>query len=144
MSIKSLIVKCSVFVLAALIVSVAQAADSGGGGGGGNSAHPYINLSPSFVTNYDGGGRLRYLKVDVAVRVLRPTNTAVVNHMPYIRNALIELFSSQLEENLSSTQGVEILREKALAEVRRSIDYLEGGGGEDVTDLYFTSFVLQQ
>ena len=28
---------------------------------GSNSEFPYVELSPSFVTNYDGGGRLRYL-----------------------------------------------------------------------------------
>lgn len=135
--------KLCVFVIAALMALQASASDSGGGGGG-NSPHPYISLAPSFVTNYDGGGRLRYLKTDVTVRVLRPTDALIQHHMPFIRNALVELFSSQLEEDLSSTQGIEALREKALHEVRQVLDLLEGHGSEDVTDLYFTSFVLQQ
>jgi flagellar FliL protein len=134
--------KLCAIIVAAVFLSPAHASDSGGGGS--SSDHPYVNLSPSFVTNYDGGGRLRYLKVDVAVRVLRPTDMVVVNHLPYIRNALVELFSSQLEEDLSSTQGTEKLREEALAAVRDAIDYLEGEGSENITDLYFTSFVIQQ
>lgn len=142
MWIKYATAKLCVLALASLLLSPVWAADSGGGGG--NSPHPYISLAPSFVTNYDGGGRLRYLKADVTVRVMRPSDAAIRHHMPYIRNALVELFSSQLEENLSSTQGMEVLRIEALEVIRHVLDELDGHGGEDVTDLYFTSFVLQQ
>ncbi|MGJ8688489.1 MAG: flagellar basal body-associated FliL family protein [Gammaproteobacteria bacterium] len=111
---------------------------------GSNSEFPYVELSPSFVTNYDGGGRLRYLKVDVTVRTKRPANVAVQHHLPYIRNQLIKLFASQLEENLTSTDGKEHLREEALEEVRAAIDLLEGTGSADILELFFTSYVIQQ
>lgn len=111
---------------------------------GSNSEFPYVELSPSFVTNYDGGGRLRYLKVDVTVRTKRPADEMVRHHMPYIRSKLIELFASQLEENLTSTQGKEHLREEALNSIRASLDYVEGGGSADVLEVFFTSYVIQQ
>lgn len=111
---------------------------------GSNSEFPYVALSPSFVTNYDGGGRLRYLKVDVTVRTKRPADEMVRHHMPYIRSKLIELFASQLEENLTSTQGKEHLREEALNSIRASLDYVEGGGSADVLEVFFTSYVIQQ
>jgi len=111
---------------------------------GSNSEFPYVELSPSFVTNYDGGGRLRYLKVDVTVRTKRPADVAVRHHLPYIRSRLIELFASQLEENLTSTDGKEHLREEALEEVRGAIDLLEGAGSADILELFFTSYVIQQ
>ena len=103
-----------------------------------------MELSPSFVTNYDGGGRLRYLKVDVTVRTKRPANLALVHHMPYIRSRLISLFASQLEENLTSTDGKEHLREQALEEIRAAIDLLEGSGSNDILEVFFTSYVIQQ
>ena len=103
-----------------------------------------MELSPSFVTNYDGGGRLRYLKVDVSVRTKRPADEILRHHMPYIRNQLIQLFSSQLEENLTSTEGKEHLREQALEKIREAIDYVEGSGSNDILEVYFTSYVIQQ
>ena len=111
---------------------------------GSNSEFPYVELSPSFVTNYDGGGRLRYLKVDVTVRTKRPADELLRHHMPYIRNQLIELFSSQLEENLTSTEGKEHLREEALERIREAIDFVEGSGSTDILEVYFTSSVIQQ
>jgi len=111
---------------------------------GSNSEFPYVELSPSFVTNYDGGGRLHYLKVDVTVRTKRPADEMLRHHMPYIRSKLIELFASQLEENLTSTQGKEHLREEALDSIRASLDYVEGGGSADVLEVFFTSYVIQQ
>ncbi len=111
---------------------------------GSDSEFPYVELSPSFVTNYDGGGRLRYLKVDVTVRTHRPIDARVRHHMPYIRSKLIELFASQLEENLTSTDGKEQLREQTLEEIRDAIDFLEGSGSEDILEVFFTSYVIQQ
>ncbi len=111
---------------------------------GSDSEFPYVELSPSFVTNYDGGGRLRYLKVDVTVRTHRPMDEAVRHHMPYIRSKLIELFASQLEEDLTSTDGKEHLREQTLEEIRAAIDLLEGSGSADILEVFFTSYVIQQ
>jgi len=111
---------------------------------GSNSQFPYVELSPSFVTNYDGGGRLRYLKVDVSVRTARPGDEVLRRHMPYVRSRLVELFSGQLEENLTSTEGKEKLRQDALALIREAIDLVQGNGSENILDLFFTSYVIQQ
>ena len=123
---------------------MASSAPAHGGGGGSESEFPYVELSPSFVTNYDGGGRLRYLKVDVTVRTKRPADEMIRHHMPYLRSKLIELFASQLEENLTSTEGKEHLREEALDTIRTALDYVEGGGSADVLEVFFTSYVIQQ
>lgn len=108
------------------------------------SSSPYVELSPSFVTNYDGGGRLRYLRVDVSVRIERPSDALLRQHMPYIRSRLVELFSSQLEENLTSTEGKEALRAATLEEIRTALDYVNGSGSEGIVDVFFTSYVIQQ
>lgn len=108
-------------------------------------ASPYVPVTPSFITNYDGGGRLRYLKADVVLRTDEPAAAeAIRKHMPYIRNGLVILFSSQLEENLTSTDGKETLRLEALQMVRSAVDLLNGSGSGHIVDLYFTSFIIQQ
>jgi len=104
----------------------------------------YYSLGPSFVTNYDGAGRLKYLKADVSVRIEPGTAQYLQRHLPYIRNRLIVLLSSQLEENLTSTEGKELLRRQAMDEVKSALLLLESQEVADrVMNLYFTSFVVQ-
>lgn len=104
----------------------------------------YINITPDFVTNYDEGARLKYLKATVALKVVGESEPRVRHHLPSIKNSLIILFSSQAEENLTSTVGRETLRREALDEVRRVMSTLERDGESMVEDLYFTNFVIQQ
>ena len=54
------------------------------------------------------------------------------------------LFTSQLEEDLTSTEGKDRLRRLALAEVRNALETLEGTNPETIVNLYFPSFVIQQ
>lgn len=137
--------RCLVFAtVVGVLVQASPAFSSSAPAPGSDSEFPFVELSPSFVTNYDGGGRLRYLKVDVSVRTKRPADEILRHHMPYIRSKLIELFSSQLEENLTSTEGKEHLREQALEKIREAIDYVEGSGSADILEVYFTSYVIQQ
>jgi flagellar protein FliL len=105
----------------------------------------YYTLGASFVTNYDGSGRLKYLKTDVSVRIQPGTAPVLDRHLPYIRNRLIVLFSAQLEENLTSTDGRELLRLQALREVQSALTLLESEAvAQRVVNLYFTSFVVQR
>ncbi len=146
------VVLCAVLVAAWFMMAPVQAQEIGpvadsatlpAGGGRGNSL--YVSLGPSFVTNYDGGGRLKYLKADVTLRVRPPAEVALERHLPYIRNRLVLLFSQQLEEDLTSTDGKEALRAQALKEVRDALDLLDRPGlSSSVTELYFTSYVLQR
>lgn len=126
---------------AAKVMAAAAPADAGGGMAG----LIYYTLGPSFVTNYDGAGRLKYLKADIAVRIEPGTAPLLDSHLPYLRNKLVVLLAAQLEENLTSTQGKEELRAKALAEVKSALDFLAGSGsGDRIHSLYFTSFVVQR
>lgn len=102
----------------------------------------YIPLKPAFVVNYGGPGRLRFMKVDLSVRLEdNQAANSVRHHMPYIRNNLVMLFSAQSEESISSQDGKEALRREALQEVRQVL--LQEDGQAGVVDLYFNSIVLQ-
>ncbi len=104
----------------------------------------YLDITPSFVTNYDEGARLKYLKARVSLKLIEESAEVVMHHMPSIKNALVILFSSQAEENLTSTVGRETLRREALEEVRQVMAMLERQGNQLVEDLYFTDFIVQQ
>ena len=143
---------CAVFVSICFMMAPVKAQETGpgadalpAGSGSGRDNSLYVSLGPSFVTNYDGGGRLKYLKADVTLRVRPPAEVALERHLPYIRNRLVLLFSQQLEENLTSTDGKEALRAQALQEVRDALDLLDRPGlSANVTELYFTAYVLQR
>lgn len=145
---KSMLAAISLFTLLALIpgtnklmAAEAPAEDPASGMAG----LIYYTLGPSFVTNYDGAGRLKYLKTDITVRIDPGTAPMLDTHLPYIRNKIVVLLAAQLEENLTSTEGKEALRNQALNEVKAALDFLVGGGsGERIRNLYFTSFVVQR
>ena len=147
---KPILVALSLYILIALLpgtqsLMAAEAPAEGEDPASGMAGLIYYTLGPSFVTNYDGAGRLKYLKADISVRIDPGTAPVLDTHLPYIRNKIVVLLAAQLEENLTSTQGKEALRNQALAEVKAAIDFLEGGGsGERIRNLYFTSFVVQR
>ena len=107
-------------------------------------ASVYVDISPSFVTNYDEGARLKYLKARVSLKVAAESEEMVWHHLPSIQNTLVILFSSQAEENLTSTVGRESLRREALEEVKSVMSTLENGGNQEIEELYFTDFIVQQ
>lgn len=104
----------------------------------------YVNIRPDFVTNFDEGARLKYLKASVSLKVEPLSEETVRYHLPSIKNRLIILFSAQAEENLTSTVGRETLRREALHEVKLVMAQMEREGAGTIEDLYFTNFVIQQ
>ena len=105
----------------------------------------YLPLKPSFVVNYGGKGRLKYLKTDVSVRLASSeAANAVRHHMPYVRNNLVLLFAAQTDEGVSSQEGKEKLRMDALNEVRKVIQQEEKMEPEVVVDLFFNNFIVQK
>jgi flagellar FliL protein len=102
----------------------------------------YLEITPSIVTNYGGVGDLRYFKSDISLRVVSEDEEKVTWHLPYIRSELVSLFSRQDEVALTTREGKEGLRQKALKAVQKVL--LEEEGGELVEDLLFTNFVIQK
>ena len=103
----------------------------------------YIPLKPPFVVNYGGKGRLKYMKASLSVRVAhRQAANSIRHHMPYIRNNLILLFSKQLDENLDTQEGKELLRQEAMDEIHAILEGEEGESG--LLDLFFNQLVIQK
>lgn len=115
--------------LAALLAGeAAPVLASSGGEGGGEGAAPahgpqYVEIQPAVLVNYGGPGRIKYLKLEMAVRVADGSIVEhVKHHMPLIRNNLILLFSKQTEEAVGSVEGKEAMRQAALEEVRKVLE----------------------
>ena len=102
----------------------------------------YHPLDPPFVVNINDNGRMRFLQVKMEVMAREPKAIEQVEkHMPLIRNRLVLLLSSQSVKELSSPDGKEYLRDKALREVQGVLK--EETGEEGIEAVYITSLIIQ-
>ena len=133
-----------VLLCAGLLTSPVVLAQDEDAGTSAANATQYIDLKPAFVTNYGGVGRLRYLKTEVSLRVGGGSKgpASIRHHMPRIRHTLVMLLSRQTEEDLSTMEGREMMRQNALAAVQEVI--LAEDGEQHVVDLLFKSFIVQR
>lgn len=107
------------------------------------SGQQYVDLYPPFIVNFGGKGRLRFFKAEVTVRLVDPSDAVLVeNHMPYIRNDLVLLFSKQDSDTLSSREGKEKLRQDAMQAVKDILKQEEDN--EVIDNLLFTNFIIQK
>lgn len=103
----------------------------------------YVGFEPPFVVNFPADSPVRFLQVSVQV-MTRDSGMEheLKQHDPAIRNALLSLFAMQKYDELSTSEGKETLRSKALDAVRGVIKD-EVGEQDKVESVYFTSFVMQ-
>lgn len=102
----------------------------------------YTPLEPAFVVNFEDEGTIRFLQVSVEVSSRDPkVAEAIKLHMPAIRDQLIMLFSDVDYATLSSREGKDALRAKALDTVKGILK--ARGGSSKIDGLYFTNFVMQ-
>lgn len=122
-----------------------EAAEGEGGEEVAEQQAIYLPMKPAFIVNYGGAGRLRYLKVELSIRLANiDAANAVRYHSPFVRNNLIMLFASQTNETVSSQEGKEKMRLDALEEVRNIVERENKTPREDVVDLYFNNFIVQK
>ncbi len=137
----------TVFMSNALI---SYAEDEAAEGDDGEAGAPqqqaiYLPLKPAFIVNYGGTGRLRYIKVEISIRLANiDAANEVRYHSPFVRNNLIMLFAAQTSETVSSQDGKEKMRMDALEEVRDIVERESKIPREDVVDLYFNNFIVQK
>lgn len=103
----------------------------------------YVPVKPAFVVNYGGPGKLKYLKLEISLRVKDTSSSnAARHHMPLIRDYLVTLFSRQTDEDIDTRDGKEAIRVAALEGVQNLL--LEEDGEQGITNLYFNNFVIQR
>lgn len=103
----------------------------------------YVKMDPPFVANFEAKSPVRFLQVSVEIMTRDPaTSELLKQHDPMIRNDLLMLFGSQQYQEISTPEGKDRLRARALEAVQKIIAQ-EGGAAQQVEQLYFTSFVMQ-
>jgi flagellar FliL protein len=138
------------FALLVLFCQLSLASSSEGEGEGkaaesapGSIKSTYMRLEPPIIANYGGEqGRLRFVKVDITLRVELGGENPVVHHMPALRHELVMLISRQTNESIGSTEGKELMRQEALEAVRNVLVAEEGD--QKIADLLFNSLVVQR
>ena len=86
---------------------------------------------------------MRFLQVSMeAMTRDAHTEELIKSNEPKIRNNMLLLLGSQTYDTISTMEGKEELRKKALEIIAKVVDE-EGGEAKKVEDIYFTSFVMQ-
>jgi flagellar FliL protein len=102
----------------------------------------YLALEPPLVVSFESPAAMRFLQLTMEVMARdAAVIEAVEQHNPVIRNNLLMLVGGADLATLSTREGKEDLRARALAEVQAVVEAQTGETG--VEDLYFTSFVVQ-
>ncbi|HHJ13671.1 MAG TPA: flagellar basal body-associated protein FliL [Gammaproteobacteria bacterium] len=107
-----------------------------------NAPLSYVPLAPPFVVNFAGDTDVRFLQISVELGTRDPAMVEKIKeHNPAIRNALVFLFKAQDPVALDTPEGMEKLRQDALAKVQEVLRKETGDAG--IESVYFTSFVMQ-
>ncbi len=102
----------------------------------------YEDLAPAFVVNFKSDGKPRYLQVSVALMARNQADlNALKVHMPTLRNQLVMLFSSQNFEELNTSLGIELLKQKATIAIQELA--LIEVGKPVIEQVLFTNVVMQ-
>lgn len=136
-------VLCVLSVLVALL-AISPLSHSAGGGGEA-PVKEYVSVDPAFVTNFGGPGKMRYLRIELALRINDPQTTTptVLKHLPLVRHTMLMLMSQQVEEDLMTMEGKEILRQATLEEVRKIYAEQAKELKDPIKDVLFSSFIIQ-
>lgn len=102
----------------------------------------YVDLKPAFTVNLAPDDPVGFLQISMQVLTHdEDVAAAIEKHKPLIRNNLVALFGAQSSDTLRSQAGKEDLQKAALETVQKVID--DHGGGGEVDNVFFTSFVMQ-
>jgi flagellar FliL protein len=106
------------------------------------STPTYVDLDPPFTVNLDPDDSVGFLQVSMQVLTYNDDVAAdIEKHKPLIRNNLVTLFGKQKSIDLRAPEGKEKLQKAVLETIQAIID--KSGGGGEVDNVFFTSFVMQ-
>ena len=101
----------------------------------------YFSVEPEFVVNYSVDGRQRFLLVEISVMARdQLTIDAVSQHLPVIRNDLIQLLTQQDIDELRTEAGKEKLARDMTEAIQVTLTELIGRPG--IERVLFRSLVI--
>lgn len=104
----------------------------------------YLQLNPAFTVNVgEPSTRVSFAKVDVSLRLeSQDGKDRVMHHRPGIRDIIVSSLSNQPLAEVEASDRREFLRAALLERIQAFMQQEEGEAL--ITDLLFTSFVLQR
>lgn len=102
----------------------------------------YYNFQPEFVVNFGAKSRPKFLMIEVSISTYDEAIPDLLDkHTPALRNELLNTFSVETSEHLSTAEGKKELREKTRLAIQTVMD--EHYGDDAIEDVFFTRFVMQ-
>lgn len=102
----------------------------------------YYPIKPAIVVNYQDRGRQRYVQLSMTVMSRKQeAMDALELHMPLVKNRVNFIMSGESFEDLQTSEGKELLRQKILEAVQGILQEEIGDAG--VEQVLFTNFVMQ-
>lgn len=104
---------------------------------------PVFLTMESFTVNLQpDDGMQQYLQVAMSLQVSDQATADLLKlHMPQVRNRLLLLLSSKKSADILSTDGKKKLSSEIIEQLKEP--YASNGPRPDVSDVFFTSFVIQ-
>ena len=110
--------------------------EGGDKGGEEATAPPFVFALEPFIVNLQIKGS--FLKTTIQLQFSEPEEPPhLENDVPKIRDAVIRILTSKSAQEILSADGKEALRE----ELKDALN--EALGGEDITQVFFTEFIIQ-
>lgn len=101
----------------------------------------YVAIDP-FTVNLQPENGEQYLQVQFTLQVSDPEySTQIKDNMAIVRNRVLLLLSSKRASEISTVEGKQQLAAEIQAAVSAPFEWR--GGEQDVTDVLFTSFIIQ-
>jgi flagellar FliL protein len=115
----------------------AEAAAGGHGGAKPAEVNEIFTLEP-FIVNLAGSSDVKFLKVNIKLKLAKPTcHRFVVPHTAEIRDSILMLLSSKEYEMVNTVQGKMELRDEVLERAKNIVK------GDKIKAAFFTDFVAQ-
>lgn len=105
----------------------------------------YFGFEPDIITNYisPSAKKMGYVRVTVELMLKDMGNAEVVeHHSPLLRDAIVEIFSKEPEENVKSLTGREEIRKKCIEQLKKLLK--DETGQEIIHDVIFTKYLYQR
>ncbi|MFY0665874.1 MAG: flagellar basal body-associated FliL family protein [Natronospirillum sp.] len=102
----------------------------------------YMALTPEFIVTYEVNSRQRFLKADIAIRTRNQQALDILTqHMPLVRNNIIQTLSERQFGDLQTDEGREDLVQSITESVQGVMESLTGQPG--IESVLFTNYVIQ-
>lgn len=105
-------------------------------------APPVFMTLETFTVNLQSEDMQQFLQVNLTLQVANDAQVELIKtNMPQVRNRLLLLLSSKKAAEILTVEGKKKLSGEIVAQMKQP--FTPGGPSPEVSDVYFTSFVVQ-